>query len=350
MLMRMAVCVGLVAVMAGAQAEKFVDPINQPAVQSVLAKHAPVYALARAGERLIAAGVRGHILVSDDAGKTWRQSMVPVSVDLVGLSFPLAEQGWAVGHGGVVLHSADGGMTWQRQLAGLESARAAEAYYTAATSTPAAASALEQEKQLLSVPRGQPFLDVYFENSEVGFVVGTFNRIFKTEDGGKTWLPWMDRVDNPEQLNFSSIRGRGDRVFLTGEKGKVWKLDRTLQRFVGVSTPYNGTLFGLQIGDENSVLAFGMRGALYRSGDDGAHWERLPVDGSVAGITSSVELPDHRIVLVDQAGEIRLGDHQSKTFLKVKLPRSMPLYAVTATGKTQVVLGGALGLLSQDLP
>ena len=329
----------------------FVDPIDQPASVSALAEKSQIFALARAGGRLVAAGVRGHILVSDDAGKTWRQSAVPVSVDLVGLSFPTAQQGWAVGHGGVVLHTSDGGLNWQRQLAGLDSSRQAEVHYNASALSPLAASALAQEKQLMQVPRGQPFLDVYFENVTEGFAVGTFNRIFRTVDAGKRWTPWMDRVDNPDQLHFSAIRGRGDRVFLTGERGQVWSLDRTSQRFVSVATPYTGTLFGLQIGAPQQLLAFGMRGSLYQSDDDGHRWNKLQAGGSGAGITAAAELPDGRVVLVDQAGEIRVRGAAPASLVKIiPGPRRMPLFAVVAVNASRIVMGGALGLMTFDLP
>ena len=89
-----------------------------PAVKSPLAPRALVNGLARADARIVAVGQRGHVLLSDDQGKTWRQAEVPVSSDLVAVAFPTATQGWAVGHDGVVLRSADAGATWTRVLDG----------------------------------------------------------------------------------------------------------------------------------------------------------------------------------------------------------------------------------------
>ena len=79
-------------------------------------------AITRAGARLVAVGERGSILLSDDSGVSWRQAKVPVSVTLTAVQFPNAKAGWAVGHLGVVLHSADGGETWAKQLDGREAA------------------------------------------------------------------------------------------------------------------------------------------------------------------------------------------------------------------------------------
>ena len=43
---------------------------------------------------------------------------MPVSADLTALHFANAQQGWAVGHEGVVLHTPDGGASWTLQLDG----------------------------------------------------------------------------------------------------------------------------------------------------------------------------------------------------------------------------------------
>jgi len=94
------------------------DVLDTPAIQSARAPRTLFNGLARAGDRIVAAGQRGQILFSDDGGRNWTQAAVPLAADLVAVSFPTAKQGWAVGHGGVILHSADGGATWTRQFDG----------------------------------------------------------------------------------------------------------------------------------------------------------------------------------------------------------------------------------------
>lgn len=94
------------------------DVLDTPAVPSPLAARSLLTGLARAGARVVAVGQRGHVLFSDDAGKSWNQADVPVSSDLVAVSFPNPDAGWIVGHDGVVLHSTDAGRSWTRQLDG----------------------------------------------------------------------------------------------------------------------------------------------------------------------------------------------------------------------------------------
>src|SRR5262249_48655072 len=161
--------------------------------------------------RLVVAGQRGLILYSDD-GKTWIPASVPVSTDLTGLSFPSAQQGWAVGHEGVVLHTTDGGASWTRQLDGRRIA--------AIVKTSAVAS---QERA------AQPLLDVWFEDERRGFAVGAFNLILGTQDGGRSWTSWGDRTDNPKGLHLYAVRPAGGTVFLVGEQGLVLRLDRERQ-------------------------------------------------------------------------------------------------------------------------
>src|SRR5690606_9884464 len=91
---------------------------------SARAQHSLQLAVSRAGNRLVAVGERGVVLLSDDDGRNWHQAEnVPVSVTLTDVHFVSATHGWAVGHSGVVLHSADGGETWQRQLDGNQAAK-----------------------------------------------------------------------------------------------------------------------------------------------------------------------------------------------------------------------------------
>jgi photosystem II stability/assembly factor-like uncharacterized protein len=290
---------------------------------------------------VVAVGQRGRIVFSDDGGATWTQAAVPVEVDLVGVVFPLATTGWAVGHGGVVLVSRDAGATWTSQLAGKQADALALRHYAGRTSpTPEEAHALERARAQLLEPRAQPFLDVTFEGSGTGFVGGAFNTLFRTEDGGNTWMPWMDRTANPQDLHFNAVRGRPGSVFLAGEQGMVWRLRRRDQRFAPVPTPYKGTLFGLVVAENSPLLAFGMRGTAWRSLDEGDSWRPARLESS-AGITGGIALADGRIALVDLAGMLHLSRDEGRTFTASRPAPAVPWYAVAAGRPGTLVLAGA---------
>ena len=86
---------------SAAAPNRFQDPLATAAVPlhgELKPESAPLIALARlpgGGQRLVAAGLRGLIVWSDDAGKHWTQARVPVQSDLVALDFVSATTGWA---------------------------------------------------------------------------------------------------------------------------------------------------------------------------------------------------------------------------------------------------------------
>lgn len=322
----------------------FVHPIDEPAMRSRQAARSPLLAVTGAGRRFVAVGIRGQAVLSDDGGRTWAQATVPVSSDLVAVSFPTEKTGWAVGHGGVVLNSADGGVTWVKQFDGRQASQVAIEYLEKhAKEGPAMEQLLADEKLLVDSGGTQPFLDVHFINEHTGYVVGTFNRIFRTDDGGATWLPLMDRTDNPKGLHFNAIASRGGNVYLAGEQGTVWRLDQGSGRFLAFPTPYIGTLFGLLLVSSTTLLTFGMRGSVFRSDDAGVTWKRVAV-ASLAGITSGVVMPDGIVVLVTQAGALEVSRDQGRTFVAAKPAQPMSYYGVSAGAPGQLILAGAEGM------
>jgi len=336
-------CVALLS--AGpAHAQGFVAPLDLAAEQSPRMLSNPMLAVAHVGSRLVAVGLRGSIIVSDDQGKTWTQAKVPVSTDLVALSFASSQAGWAVGHGGVVLHTRDGGSTWEKQLDGVQASQLAVDFYTRNPERVVDAEGfLKKEKNLVVEGETQPFLDVYFSDDQHGYVVGTFNRIFATTDGGKTWLPLMHRTDNPQEWHFYSVTGQGGELYLSGEQGHVWRLEWSSQRFVAINTAYNGTLFGLTAQPDGQVFAYGMRGSFFRSSDQGKSWQRssLPFTSNVMRV---IALDDRRLLVVAQSGEVVQSQDDGQSFTPVALTSPMPYFGATSMGGGRLALAGAAGV------
>ena len=299
------------------------DVLDTPAMQSPLAPRALLGGIARAGsQRLVAVGQRGHIVYSDDAGQRWQQAEVPVSSDLVAVSFPDASNGWAVGHDGVVLRSKDGGKRWTVQpieVAGLQS--------------PAAEN---------------PFLDVWFRDASNGYVVGAFGLVLQTQDGGANWQPLMHATDNAKSLHLYAVRGFGPDVYIAGEQGLMLKLAQGDTRFRALELPYKGTLFGLT-GHAQSLIAYGLRGTVLRSTDGGRNWLPTPT-GLQVGITAGVRQDDGRIVLVSQAGHVLVSADDGASFKTAPTERTVPAAAVAAPAPGTLVLAGPRGAQALQLP
>jgi photosystem II stability/assembly factor-like uncharacterized protein len=318
----------------------FQDPLDTPASPSALAPKSVLVSVARADHRLIAVGTRGHIVTSDDGGEAWRQAAVPVSSDLTAVHFVTPRHGWVVGHDGVVLHSADGGLSWAKQLDGRQANALMLAHYTkrAQSGDADAARVLAEVTRLVEPGPDQPFLDVWFENERIGYVVGSFNLIFRTVDGGESWEPLYDRTDNPQGLHLYGIRGIGGELYIAGERGLLLRYDRDSGRFVALPSPYRGTYFGI-VGKPGTLVVFGLRGHAFRSRDAGQTWEPLDT-GISTGITSGALLADGRIVLVSQGGQVLIGSDHARTLARMPVARPAPLFGVApGQGKTIATVG-----------
>ncbi len=329
----------------GAAPAHFSDPLGQPAVMSRLATSGFISAVASAGNRLVAVGPRGHILLSDDAGMTWQQTAVPVSTDLVAVHFANARKGWVVGHDSVILHTADGGQTWTKQLDGRSALKILLDRYAPRASTDARAAAVMKS---LNVTIGQsatpdvfplPLLDVWFRDENHGFAIGAFNLIFHTTDGGKSWEPWQDRVDNPNEFNLHAVRGHDGRVYVVGERGLVLKLDRASERFTRVALPYEGSLFGL-IAEGDQLLVFG---------DAAQSFQKLDV-GTTQALTSGLALQGGHVMLLTQGGTAHLSD---ATRTRFKWTGNAPLGAVQGAAQalpSVIAIATARGVARLLLP
>jgi photosystem II stability/assembly factor-like uncharacterized protein len=268
-----------------------------------------------------------------------------VSSDLTAVWFVDATAGWAVGHDGVILHSDDGGAHWTVQLDGR---RANELLVASMESAVAAQPGSEPVRALLDEARrfaeqgpDKPFLDVWFADRLNGFAVGAYNLIFATNDGGRNWVPWFDRTDNPRLFNLHAVRPVAGDVWIVGEAGVVLRLDREAGRFVAVPMPYDGSYFGVADAD-GAVIAFGLRGNIYRSADRGASWLKVEA-GLPATIISATVMSDGALLLADVGGRMVRTSDGGQQWTAVALEQSMPLTGLVAAGDGRLVLVGPRG-------
>lgn len=338
----------LAAMPAGAA--QFSDPLDNPAqIRSAVATR-PFQSVARAGEHLVAVGSRGMIAVSGDQGRTWKQSQVPVQSDLLAVHFPTPTSGWAVGHDGVVLHSMDAGTSWTKQLDGRTAAETFKRYYQAQAQAGdrTAGKALATIEQNFRAGFSLPYLDVWFENADRGYAVGSFGMIIATRDRGRTWEPWLHRIDNEQQLNLNTVRGFQNNILVAGERGQVFRFDRAKERFTAVDSGYTGSFFGLA-GNRDAILAFGLRGVIYRSADHGRSWAPVKAP-SAAAIAAGEMLPDGSgFVLVSAAGQIILTNSAGTEFRLVQAAQPMRFTGVVPLQSRAVVLTGLAGIVTQSL-
>jgi len=316
------------------------NPLQRAAPPAVQPQGRVLLGLARAGNRLVAVGERGLVLLSDDHGLSWRQARVPVSVTLTAASFPAPRSGWAIGHAGTVLHSADGGETWERQLDGNAVGQ------LLAAAAPHPAQAPEQAalaRQLIADGPDKPLLDVVFQDERNGIVAGAYGLLLRTSDAGKTWTPLMSRVDNPKGLHWYAVRASGDSIWLAGEQGLLAHSADGGKTFANVTAPYRGTWFTLAALPDGGIVLGGLKGNAYRVAGAGGHFDRL--DGYPAvSLSASLVLADGRLLFANQAGQLFIAGARGQDARMVPQPFPAPLAALAQAANGDVIVAGVRGV------
>ena len=294
-----------------------VDPQVRYSIESSKAVSHLLLDITRAGERLVVAGDRGHILYSDDEGASWTQAKVPTRQLLTAIYFVDDQHGWAVGHDALILATTDGGKTWTRQYENRE---------------------------------GEvPLLDVWFENARHGLAVGAYGMLLETVDGGQNWQDVADRLDNEDGFHLNAITEiKGSGLFVVGEMGGMHRSRDMGQTWEAVESPYQGSFFGVIGGETDVVIAFGLRGHLFRSADFGSSWQAIELrdNGHMleAGLADGNLLDDGRMVVVGHAGAVLISEDQGRSFKLFSRPDRRSLSGVVSNVEGNLVLVGQSGV------
>ncbi len=286
----------------------------------------------------VVVGERGHILVSEDGGRAWRQAKVPTRTTLTGIYFLNRSLGWVVGHDAVILRTDDGGRRWKRVHI-----------------------APEDET---------PIFDVWFKDEYHGFAVGAYGYFVVTIDGGQTWkrqefnlltnnsvaqynelgLLSEDQTEHADDelaapfdrhLNRIARAGNG-RLFIAAEAGQLYRSDDDGKTWSALPSPYQGSFFGVLPLEKNVLLAYGLRGHLFRSKDSGAAWR--PVETATSEmLTDGLQLQDGNTVIVGLGGTVLVGRDDDNFRLRPR-PHRTGYSAIVQTDEGRVIAVGEAGI------
>lgn len=362
-------CLGLSMAMSAPSVFALADIIETPSRPTTLAPENLLNDADRAGERIVAAGERGHIIFSDDQGENWVQAEVPVRATLTGVDFGTDTHGWAVGHSGVVLHSDNAGESWELQLTGIRAAELAiesrqeqiEALEQQIEEAPEEEKAdlewalddlffsMENLESDLEIGPVNPFLDVWFENEDHGFVVGAYGMFLRTTDGGETWSDWAPRIDNPTGFHLNGItRITGGALVIVGEAGQIFVSVDGGESWEKRESPYEGSLFGaIGTGQVNEVLAFGLRGNMFLSTDLGKNWKVVPNEAG-ATLNDGAVADDGRITLVGNGGTVLMSTNGGESFRPYSRDDREGVMDVVPVSGTNLVIVGEGGVKHTD--
>lgn len=238
---------GLAVLAPAAQGGPPIVPLHTPLTRPQI-DHSLLLGVVRAGSRIVAVGEGGTVALSDDDGATFRRAKtVPVQAALTSVAFADARRGWAVGHWGVILHTEDGGETWQ----------------------------LQRE----DAANDLPLYGVHFTDAQNGVAIGLWSLVLRTSDAGKTWvqvkMPLPPQAKKADRNLYSVFSDGAGTLYVTAEAGLVLKSRDGGQSWAYLPTGYQGSLWtGLALKD-GTLLVAGLRGTLMRSEDGGATWRTL---------------------------------------------------------------------------
>lgn len=301
-----------------------------------LAAKGLLIAIAPAGERLVAVGDHGIIVLSDDKGASWAQAdTVPTQVLLTGVCFIDAQQGVAVGHDELILRSTDAGRTWTRT------------HYA---------------------PRAErPLLDVWCGADGHVIAVGAYSTYLTSSDGGRSWnevkfapapRPGPARATGGagpaaadegahEQAgggyHLNRIVGAGAaRLYIAGESGHLYRSDDGGTSWLTLASPYEGSFFGvLPIGGD-TVLALGLRGHLYRSANAGSTWEKIDT-GAVELLDGATQFATGAVAIVGFSGVVLVSHDGGRSFALLQQADRAGLAAVVAASNEALAAVGEDG-------
>jgi photosystem II stability/assembly factor-like uncharacterized protein len=266
-----------------------------PAMKAPLVSQSLLLDITNIGQqKLVAVGEHGHIITSSD-GKNWHQSNVPIQATLTNIFFYNEKLGWAVGHDASILHSQDGGSTWQVQL----------------------------YKPFLE----KPLLNIVFRTPLEGVAIGAYGLFFRTIDGGNTWINEFHNEfllpDDAEYLaelkeedeeayldeassilpHFNRLVIDGRTLYMVGEIGliaKSYDFGRNWLRFEEI---YQGSFFDMTRTMKGNLLVVGLRGHVFRSTKNGTPWQQQQTN-TTALINDIVLTNDDRSFLLANNGTL----------------------------------------------
>lgn len=306
--------------------------------------------IAESSDRAVAVGERGHILVSESR-RDWRQiENVPTRSTLTAVA-AVGNKVWAVGHEGVILHSADGGQTWVRQRVA------------------------PFDKNNMDLTNGAPLLDVLFVDEMRGFAVGAYSLMLVTVDGGQNWTYQnvLGKTDaeiltqqsednstvNEENWTFNQddlaldeesdphlnaiARTEDGSFFMVAERGAAFRSTDDAKTWERIQLPYKGSMFGVLGFEGQHVLCFGLRGNVFESFDLGTNWQKIET-GTTLSLMGGDGFDQGGAVLVGANGIVLSRTSTAEAFRTSTHPDGNVLSSVVSLSSAEFAIAGETGL------
>ncbi|MDX1734325.1 MAG: YCF48-related protein [Halioglobus sp.] len=260
------------------------------------------------GGKAVVVGDRGTVLVTHGSyPNLWSPRDSRTTEMLTAVSFVDATHGWAAGHGGIILHTDDGGQGWRVQRE--------------------------------SSPENLPLFDIHFVSREVGYASGAYDTLLKSIDGGETWRSIATGTDVIYNGVFFHDADNG---FLLGEFGSLLRTADGGESWRQVDIgDYQGSLFGISFLSRDRALAYGISGKLMLSEDGGDTWEDIASGTEEALFRAAADGDD--VVVVGKSGIILTSSDGGRSFSSTLQPDNYTLAGVCARADDGFLAVGEFG-------
>ena len=237
-------------------------------------------------------GNYGTIIHTCDGGKTWEKQESGYEGVLPKAQFLDVNRGWVCGTEGTILYTTDGGKHWARGKTGTNKyivniSIVDEKYGFAAGESMTMLKSVDGGKNWESMIKEENKQDihlsgVYFVDPLCGWVVGEFSTILHTTDGGKTWkkqecqdlVAKVDETQWEEQmpglLNVYFVDR--DRGWIQGMDGVTIMTENGGETWKKLSLATDHSLYNMQIIGKKGWMV-GDKGAYLTTEDGGKTWK-----------------------------------------------------------------------------
>lgn len=218
---------------------------------------------------------------------------------------------------------------------------------------------MDEMQFAISQGADKPLFRVAFPSDTHGYALGAYGMILETENGGQSWVPVLEKVDNEgfhHIFDFAPLPEQG-MFFASGEAGLL--LEGDINQDIGrrvETVPWEGSFFTIIDAADGGLVMGGLRGNMFRTGDVGATWTAVKKPMTSA-IIDSTRLADGRLVAVGIGGEVLMSADNGASFVAVPVSGggqlytvSGRIYAVSEGPEGTLLLGGPNGIHKVKLP
>ena len=267
-----------------------------------------------------------------------------------------AKHAWAVGFGGLILQTTDGGKTWTKKEIEMDSSLNLWNVYFRSTNLGFITGVQRAMRGVRAVifmttdggdtwarkdleVRSQ-FAGMWMIDDLVGFMVGGDKAFFKTTDGGETWTGSAERVRLGEtrhdlwDIFFASpVHG-----WMVGSYGHIQHTQDGGQTWTDQHLNVDNTLMAVHFVDERTGWIAGQEGLILHTRDGGATWTQQNTD-SYDTLHDIVFMDKQTGWAVGDFGTLLYTSDGGQTWAREKTGASTTLRAIDGVNKHCLAVG-----------